>query len=112
MRYDLVTVLGSVIATTAPAVLSSPGITLGNQFMLTVTGSAGSNYVIQISTNLSASNWVSIFTNAAPFTFTDSDAANFPQGFYRALLCRSILFSSFAVSAPQTSYKITQTRDD
>jgi len=86
MRYDLVTVLGSVIATTAPAVLSSPGITSGNQFSLTVTGTTGSNYVIQVSTNLSASNWVSIFTNAAPFTFTDSNAANFPQGFYRAVI--------------------------
>jgi len=85
MRYDLVTALGSAIATTAPAVLSSPGITFGNQFLLTVTGTAGSNYVIQVSTNLSASNWVSLFTNAAPFTFTDSNAANFPQGFYRAV---------------------------
>jgi endonuclease/exonuclease/phosphatase family metal-dependent hydrolase len=89
MRYDMVTISGTAITTTnspvIPAMLSSPGITSGNQFSLTVTGTTGSNYAIQVSTNLSASNWVSIFTNAAPFTFTDSNAANFPQGFYRAV---------------------------
>ena len=56
-----------------------------NNFSFTVTGTVGSNYVIQVSTNLAASNWISLFTNAAPFTFTDSNANNFPQGFYRAI---------------------------
>jgi hypothetical protein len=84
-RYDMVTVSGAAITATAAPVLTSASIKSGNQFQFMVTGTTGSNYVIQVSTNLSASNWVSIFTNAAPFTFTDSNAANFPQGFYRAV---------------------------
>jgi hypothetical protein len=88
MRYDMVTVLGTAMTTTNPpanpAVLGSLGVDSANRFQFTITGSAGSNYVIQVSTNLSANNWISIYTNAAPFTFTESNAANFPQGFYRA----------------------------
>ncbi|HZT23155.1 MAG TPA: protease pro-enzyme activation domain-containing protein [Verrucomicrobiae bacterium] len=39
--------------------------------------------VIQASTNLV--DWVTIYTNTPPFTFTDSNAVNFPIRFYRAL---------------------------
>lgn len=87
VRYDMVTVSGSALATTPPSppVLSSPATISGNQFQFTITGTTGSNYIIQISTNLSVSNWTSLFTNAAPFTFTDSNANTFPQGFYRAI---------------------------
>jgi hypothetical protein len=67
-----------------PAALGVTAFTT-NSFSFTVTGTAGSNYVIQLSTNLGASNWISIFTNAAPFTFTDSNANNSSQGFYRAI---------------------------
>ncbi|HWC60011.1 MAG TPA: hypothetical protein VHC44_09990, partial [Verrucomicrobiae bacterium] len=67
-----------------PATLGVAAFT-ANNFFFTVTGTVGSNYVIQVSTNLSGSNWVSLFTNAAPFTFTNSNANNFPQGFYRAI---------------------------
>jgi endonuclease/exonuclease/phosphatase family metal-dependent hydrolase len=56
-----------------------------NSFSFTVVGTAGSNYVIQVASNLSGGNWVSVFTNAAPFTFTDSNASAFPQEFYRAV---------------------------
>jgi endonuclease/exonuclease/phosphatase family metal-dependent hydrolase len=83
VRYDMVTVLGSAIASASPAVLSSSGVSSGNQFLLAVAGTAGANYVIQVSTNLSASNWISIYTNAAPFTFTNP--ADSSQGFYRAV---------------------------
>jgi endonuclease/exonuclease/phosphatase family metal-dependent hydrolase len=89
MRYDMVTILGddipALIHLPSPAVLSSPSIISSNQFQFTVTGSAGSNYIIQVSTNLSATNWTSLFTNASPFTFTDSNANIFPQSFYRAI---------------------------
>jgi sugar lactone lactonase YvrE len=40
--------------------------------------------IIQASTNLV--NWINIYTNTPPFTFTDSMATNFPCRYYRALL--------------------------
>jgi endonuclease/exonuclease/phosphatase family metal-dependent hydrolase len=66
------------------ATLGSPSFAT-NIFSFTVTGAPGSNYIIQGTTNLAGSNWIPIFTNAAPFTFTDSNASTFPQGFYRAV---------------------------
>jgi endonuclease/exonuclease/phosphatase family metal-dependent hydrolase len=85
-RYDMVTVSGTAIVTTPPQpVLKSPVIISGNQFQFTVTGTTGSNYIIQVTTNLAASNWISLFTNTAPFTFTDSNASAFLRGFYRAI---------------------------
>jgi hypothetical protein len=85
VRYDMITVSGALLTVPTPPVLAAPVVS-GNQFQFTVTGATGSNYVIQLSTNLSSSNWISIFTNTAPFTFTDSNANNFPQGFYRAVV--------------------------
>jgi len=87
IRYDMVTVSGSAIVTAPPSppVLSSPAIISGNQFQFTVTGTTGSSYIIQVSTNLAGSNWISLFTNTAPFTFANSNASAFPQGFYRAI---------------------------
>lgn len=94
--YDVVAtgIYGSSLSATATltvfvpataATLSTPAYTVNNQFQFTVTGSAGSNYVVQVATNLSApTTWVSLFTNASPFTFVDSNAQNFPQRFYRA----------------------------
>ncbi len=90
MRYDMVTVSGTAIVVSnppaSPPTLSAPIVVSGNQIQMTVTGTAGSNYVIQVSTNLIGNNWVSILTNAAPFTFTDSNFNNLPQAFYRALV--------------------------
>jgi hypothetical protein len=36
-------------------------------------------------TNLTTTNWLSLFTSPAPFTFTDTNASNFIQRFYRAV---------------------------
>ena len=72
-------------AQSTPAVLTSPGFGTGSQFQFTITGTTGANYVIQTSTDLAESNWVSVFTNAAPFTFTDPQAGTSPQRFYRAV---------------------------
>jgi hypothetical protein len=75
------TVFAPVIAGT----LGSPAYTANNQFQFTVTGTAGSNYVVQVATNLSTPTvWISLSTNASPFTFVDYNAQNFPQRFYRA----------------------------
>jgi DNA/RNA endonuclease G (NUC1) len=58
----------------------------GNQFQFTVTGTAGSNYVVQAATNLAAPNWVALATNAAPFLFVETNTGRFSQRFYRALV--------------------------
>jgi endonuclease/exonuclease/phosphatase family metal-dependent hydrolase len=90
MRYDMVTILADdippIIALPTPAVLSSPAMIANGQFRFTVAGSPSSNYVVQVSTNLSGTQWTSIFTNPSPFTFTDSNANGFPQGFYRVVV--------------------------
>jgi hypothetical protein len=48
-----------------------------------VAGVPGFNYAVQESTNLI--DWVSLITNTSPFIFMDTNAASFPQQFYRTL---------------------------
>ncbi len=59
----------------------------GGALQFQITGNAGPDYLIQASTNLV--NWNEV-TNLAspvlPFTWTDPDAANFNQRFYRVFL--------------------------
>ena len=84
----MVTVFGSVIPSNNPptaATLSGFALNASGQFQLSITGTAGSNYIIQATTNLAGSNWVSLKTNASPFTFTDPTTGLFPARFYRAM---------------------------
>jgi endonuclease/exonuclease/phosphatase family metal-dependent hydrolase len=83
MRYDLVTVSGTSYVTSTPAVLTPFAWTNG-QFTIGVTGSLTAGYVIQTSTNLSATNWLPVFTNASPFAFGETNISA-PQKFYRAV---------------------------
>jgi hypothetical protein len=70
------------VYTSAAATLSAPmPATNGVQF--SVTGVPGFNYIVQRSTNLV--DWVPMITNQPPFNFSDSDATNFAQRFYRAV---------------------------
>ena len=62
-------VVGSLVAT-------------NKQIQFTITGTAGDNYAVDASTNLSATNWISIITNLSPFTFQDTNTI--PLRFYRA----------------------------
>jgi hypothetical protein len=58
-----------------------------NQFLLLLTGPAGSNAVISVSTNLQT--WVPLMTNpltGGTLTFTDTLATNYIYRFYRATL--------------------------
>jgi endonuclease/exonuclease/phosphatase family metal-dependent hydrolase len=87
-RFDMVTVSGTAIPPAnppAPPLLSASALDTNRSFQFTLSGTAGSNYIVQASTNLSASDWVSLLTNAAPFGFVDANAGLFPQRFYRAL---------------------------
>jgi hypothetical protein len=77
-----------VTTTNAPAaapLLSTPTFA-NNQFQFTVSGTAGSNYVVQVTTNLTVPNWISLSTNAAPFVFIQTNASSFTQRFYRSLV--------------------------
>ena len=65
-------------------ILSLPSWQAG-QFQFTLTGTPGSNYVIQVATNLTGSPWIPIRTNVAPFLFTDPYASNHHQRLYRAV---------------------------
>jgi len=69
---------------TSQATLSGPLVT-NNTFRFTISQVSGLNYIIQGNTNLSTTNWVSIITNTAPFTITDTAFTNNPQRFYRAI---------------------------
>jgi len=82
------TVTQVLSVTNPPAIvpaLSAPMFT-GGQFQFTLAGTTGSNYVVQAATNLAAPAWIPIWTNAAPFVFTESNANVFPQRFYRAVV--------------------------
>jgi len=66
----------------AAPVISGAAYT-NSQFQFQLTGTTGSNYVVLTSTNLADTNWISIWTNPAPFTFVETNATNFPLRFYR-----------------------------
>ena len=55
-----------------------------NQFRFTVNGWTATNYVVQATTNLISTNWISLKTNAAPFQFIETNVNSFSQRFYRA----------------------------
>jgi hypothetical protein len=55
----------------------------GSQFSFAVNGNAGSEFIVEASTNLV--DWVPLQTNEAPFTFVDANASHFGQRFYIAI---------------------------
>jgi hypothetical protein len=55
-------------------------------FQMQFLGSVGSNYVLQVSSNLVS--WTSLFTNPATtnvLNFMDPKSSNYPNRFYRVL---------------------------
>lgn len=88
-RLDMITVLGSdLVVSNPPAII--PTITnaalVGTQFQFQLTGTIGSNYVVQATASLSPATWISLRTNAAPFTFVESNVFALPQRFYRGMI--------------------------
>ena len=69
-------------------VLGSP-FWLANQFQMRLSGVTGQNYTVQLSPNVSSSNWTTlVITNSSTansFLVTDPNATN-NQRFYRALV--------------------------
>jgi hypothetical protein len=74
-------------ASTAPPQFGT-GASYGNkQFSLSLAGTPGINYAIQMATSLVAPSWTSLVTNSptnGTFTYTDPNATN-SNRFYRAL---------------------------
>jgi len=79
-RTFKVTILGKGLG--IPATLT-PSAHAQGQFALNIGGSSGMKYIVQASTNMV--DWFSIQTNTAPFTFTDTQAGQFNQRFYRSV---------------------------
>lgn len=70
-------------APAAPASLESAGVVNGHfSFTVTGTGTAGSQYAVESSSDLV--NWTSVQTNTAPFVFTDLASSATDKKFYRA----------------------------
>ena len=63
--------------------MSTPTVVQPGQVQFTPQGTSGLQYVVQASTDLI--NWVSLQTNTAPFTFTDTQAGQFAKRFYRTI---------------------------
>ena len=59
---------------------------IGGKLSFSLTNSGGS-YVVQVNTNLAnTSSWAPIYTNTAPFTYTNSKAVRlYPERFYRVV---------------------------
>jgi hypothetical protein len=75
-------VIANVIVTTPPVI--TPQFAFGGGgFQLAVSGAAAST-VIQASTNLV--NWIPVYTNIPPFTFTNDDTTSYQLRFYRAVV--------------------------
>ena len=76
-----------IVATLTPAVLP---MSQASQFQMQVTAVANQNYTLQMSTDLSSGNWVSLYTTNSTtntsFVMTDPDAATNKQRFYRVLI--------------------------
>jgi hypothetical protein len=60
------------------SISTSPG-----QIGFAVGGAANSSYIVQASTDLV--HWIALQTNTGSFSFVDSNAAQFPQRFYRTV---------------------------
>ena len=70
-----------------PPMLSEIAFTT-NQFSFSLTGTPGTNYVVQATTNLNPAIWISLTTNTAPFTFAVTNINAFSQRFYRGLIAQ------------------------
>ena len=76
------------VTVTLPVILSTPKITVGKtNFTFLLSGPAGSNYVLQVSTNLL--NWDPISTSAIPVSGTinvTNAITNYNRRFYKVRL--------------------------
>ncbi len=86
-------VTSAVVALTVyiPPGISGVAVNPGGSVALNLTGVPGSSYILEAATNLASPVvWLSLASNTlgtnGVWQFTDSQATNFPQQFYRLLL--------------------------
>jgi DNA/RNA endonuclease G (NUC1) len=78
--------VASVFRSEVDGTPSLAGATItNNQFRFTVNGWTDTNYVVEATTNLTMPDWIPLATNAAPFSFVQSNANEFNQSFFRVL---------------------------
>ncbi|HEY5233530.1 MAG TPA: Ig-like domain-containing protein [Verrucomicrobiae bacterium] len=73
------------IVNPVPATFDGMQLSSSTNFQFSYAANVGLGYVVQLSTDLASTNWISIVTNVAasnPVIFTDNHATNNP-GFYR-----------------------------
>ena len=68
---------------TGVGVTLTPAVQVSGQFGFSISGTAGTVYIVQASTDLVS--WTSVQTNIAPFTFMDANVAGFKQRFFRTI---------------------------
>ena len=78
----LVSVKTFSLSTVTPGNMSGQSYAAGG-FQLSVTGASGSQYAVQVSTNLI--DWTALQTNYSPFVFTDTNSSSYPRRFYRTI---------------------------
>jgi probable HAF family extracellular repeat protein len=69
--------------------LSAPAQASGSGFQAIIKGIPGEKFIVQASTDLASSNWVSLCTNiltGSQTNYTDTDSPNWSARYYRALL--------------------------
>ena len=80
-------VTANFVALTPPVITSVLMATNPPAFALAGTGGISQNYVLLAASNLPAALWIPLMTNAADtngfFQFTDPQATNYPQRYYR-----------------------------
>jgi hypothetical protein len=73
------------VVTPVPVVISSPSRPSSTNFQFSYTANIGLGYIVQWSTNLLSTDWITLGTNtaaASPVNFSDTNATASP-GFYR-----------------------------
>ncbi len=75
LRFDMVTVSGEAMGSTADSPRISSARALGIGFALDVAGTTGAAYVLESSPAPSEGQWQPILTNTAPFSFVESNRA-------------------------------------
>lgn len=81
---------GYLLTPSKPWILLSATAQAGSSgFEMTVKGMPGQQFVVQASSDLSSSNWTSLYTNVltgSETNYTDPDSPNWKTRYYRALL--------------------------
>lgn len=74
------------VATTNSPVLPPElrdAVWVAGQLRFLVAGSTGTLYVVDATLDIGSAVWTPLYTNAAPYTFSDPDSGSVPRRFYR-----------------------------